>query len=95
MYRVTKLLRDGLKFVLSPDLVLSPDPVLGSRDSLVVRAPDSFVIERLRVRILVEAAGEFSSPESILCADSYSVSAPPTCYRTQVTLPKVQVAGYT
>ena len=28
-------------------------------------------IERLRVRIPAEAAGEFSSPESSLCADSY------------------------
>ena len=35
------------------------------------------MIERLRVRIPPEAAGEFSSPESILCADSYSVSVPP------------------
>ena len=33
--------------------------------------------ERLRVRILAEVAGEFSSPESTLCADSYLVSVPP------------------
>ena len=33
------------------------------------------VIERSRVRIPAGAAGEFSSPESALCADSYSVSA--------------------
>ena len=32
--------------------------------------------ETLRVRIPAEAAGEFSSPESTLCADSYSVSVP-------------------
>ena len=31
------------------------------------------MIERLRVRIPAGAAGEFSSPESTLCADSYSV----------------------
>ena len=37
------------------------------------------MIERLRVRILAEAAGEFSSPESALCAESYSVSVPPPC----------------
>ena len=37
-------------------------------------------IERLRVRILGGAAGEFSSPELILCADSYSVSVPPPSY---------------
>ena len=36
-----------------------------------------FVISRLRVRIPAGAAGEFSSPESTLCADSYSVSVPP------------------
>ena len=34
------------------------------------------MFERLRVRIPVGAAGEFSSPESTLCADSYSVSVP-------------------
>ena len=57
------------------------------------------VIERLQVRILSGAAGEFSSPGLTLCADSYSVSVPPPCYRrgtkkTSVILPKVQVAGY-
>ena len=36
------------------------------------------MIERLRVRIPAEAAGEFSSPELTLCADSYSVSIPPS-----------------
>ena len=40
------------------------------------------VIEKLRVRILAGAAGEFSSPELTLCADSYSVSVPPPCYRS-------------
>ena len=39
---------------------------LGSRDSWLVRA-----------RIPAGAAREFSSPESALCADSYSVSVPP------------------
>ena len=34
------------------------------------------MIERLRVQIPAEAAGEFSSPELILCTDSYSVSVP-------------------
>ena len=42
----------------------------------------------------------FSDPELSLCADSYSVSVPPPCYRsgtqkTPVILPKGQVAGYT
>ena len=40
------------------------------------------MIERLRVRIPARAAGEFSSPEPALCADSYSVSIPPPCYRS-------------
>ena len=31
----------------------------------------------MRVRIPAGAAGEFSSPELTLCADSYSVSVPP------------------
>ena len=34
------------------------------------------MIERLPVRVRAGAAGEFSSPESTLCADSYSVSIP-------------------
>ena len=37
-------------------------------------------IERLRVRIPAGAAEEFSSPESAMCADSYSVSAPSPSY---------------
>ena len=39
------------------------------------------VIERLRVPIPAGTSGEFSSPEFTLCADSYSVSVPPPCYR--------------
>ena len=35
------------------------------------------VIKRLRVRIPAEAKGKLPSPESTLCADSYSVSVPP------------------
>ena len=35
------------------------------------------MIERLRVRIPAEAAGELSSPEPTLWADSYSVSVLP------------------
>ena len=34
------------------------------------------MIESLRVRIPAGAAGEFSSPESTFCADSYLVSVP-------------------
>ena len=39
-------------------------------DGSVVRAPDSWT-ERSRVRIPAGAAGEFSSPGSTFCADSY------------------------
>ena len=58
------------------------------------------MIERLRVRIPAGAAREFSSSESTLCADSHSVFILPPSYRsgtqkTQVILPKAQVAGYT
>ena len=35
------------------------------------------MIERLQVRIPAGVVGEFSSPESTLCADSYLVSVPP------------------
>ena len=35
------------------------------------------MIERLRVRIMAEMAGKFSSPELTLCADSYLVPIPP------------------
>ena len=53
------------------------------------------MIERLRVRIPAGAAGEFSSPELTLCADSYSVSVPPPCYRsgTQKTPVVLQKGG--
>ena len=54
------------------------------------------MIERLRVRILAGAVGEFSAPESTLCADSHTVSIPPPCYRSgtlkvPIIPPKVQV----
>ena len=51
------------------------------RDSLLVRAPD-YLFKRLRVRNLAGAAGEFSFPGLTFCADSYSMSAPPPCYRS-------------
>ena len=44
--------------------------IVGSGDSSVVRAR-GLVIERSRVRIPAGAAGEFSSPGSTFCADSY------------------------
>ena len=51
------------------------------RDSFVGKSA-GLVIERLRVRIPAGEAGEFSSPELTLCADSYSVSFTPPCYRS-------------
>ena len=36
------------------------------------------MIERLEVQIPAEAAGQFSSPEVTLCADSFLVSIPPS-----------------
>ena len=35
-----------------------------------------------------EAAREFSPPELTLCADSYSVSVPPPCYRSGTKRPR-------
>ena len=55
--------------------------LIQGRDSLVVGKSAELVIERLRVRIPAGAAGEFSSLELTLCADSYPVSVPPPCYR--------------
>ena len=45
------------------------------------------MIERLPVRIPTGAAGEQSSPELTLCANPNSVSVPPTCYRSGLTMP--------
>ena len=55
------------------------------------------MIGRLRVRFPAGAAGEWSSLELTLYADSYSVSVSPPSYhsgmqKTPVILPKVQVA---
>ena len=46
------------------------------------------MIERLRVQIPAGAAGAFSSPESTLSADSFSVSVPPPCYRCGMKRPR-------
>ena len=47
----------------------------------------------MRVRIPAGAAGEFSSPESTLCADSYSVSAPSRCYRKDLDHCAISTGG--
>ena len=49
--------------------VISMRYVFQSRDGVLVEA--GLVIERLPVTISEGAAGEFSSPELTLCADSY------------------------
>ena len=54
--------------------MLEKDCVFGTSAGLVA--------ETLRVRIPAGAAGEFSSPELTLCADSYSVTVSPPCYRS-------------
>ena len=56
------------------------------------------MIERSRVRVPTEEAGEVSSPGSTFCA-FISVSVPPLCYLSSTEeipfiLPKTQVAGY-
>ena len=55
--------------------------------------------ERLQVQIPVGAVGEFSSPWSTFCADSYfgirsTPVLPQQHIKIPVILPKVQVAGY-
>ena len=56
--------------------------ICGAPTTLAVKGLMMMMIERLRVRIPAAAAGEFSSPESTLCANTYSVSVPPPCYRS-------------
>ena len=49
---------------------------------------DGLVIERYRVRIPVGAAGGFSSPGSIFCADSYfGISSTPVLLQQHVKDP--------
>ena len=49
------------------------------------------MIDRSQVRVPAEAAGEFSSPGSAFCADSYfGIRSAP---RVTALVPKVQVAG--
>ena len=57
------------------------------------------MIEKSRVQFPAGAAGEFSSPGSTFCADSYSgirstPVLPSNTLKISVILPKVQVAGY-
>ena len=52
----------------------------GNKPGWLVGKSARLVIERLRVWIPAGAAGEFSSPELTLCANSYSVSVPLPCY---------------
>ena len=54
------------------------------------------MIERLRVRILAGAAGEFSYPESALCADLFGVSFHPVLPQWHVKDPgySAKSAGY-
>ena len=54
----------------------------GGEPGLLVGQSAGLVVETLRVRIPAGAAGEFSSLESTLLADSYSVSVLAPCYRS-------------
>ena len=45
------------------------------------------MIEKLGVRILAEAAGEFSSPELTFCDDSYAMSLHPVLLHWHVKDP--------
>ena len=53
------------------------------------------MIERLRVQIPAELAGEFSSPESTLCADLFGVRSTPVLPQWHVRDPghSVKSAG--
>ena len=57
-----------------------PPLATGSRDSLFLRAPDSRS-KGCEFESWQKWRGECSSLWSTLCADSYSVSVPPQCYR--------------
>ena len=50
---------------------------LDAKNQLLVGLSTGLMIERLRVWILAGGAGESSSPELTLCADSYLVFVPP------------------
>ena len=68
-------------------------------NSSLVRAPDSILIDRSRVRVQAGAAGEFASLGSTFCADSYfgmhSTRVTAVARKILDILPKVKVAGYT
>ena len=51
------------------------------------------MIERLRVRIPAEAAGEFSSPESTLCVDSFGAHSIPVLPQWYVNDPGHSAKG--
>ena len=61
---------------------ISPVGIVPWKPGWLVDKSAGLVIERLRVRIPAGAAGELSSPEPTLCADSYSVSFSSPPYRS-------------
>ena len=73
MYLAPENIPSAVVLTLGNEVVLYCSYVYlgGSVDSSVDRAPDSCVIKEPRVRVLAGAAGEFSSPGSAVCADSY------------------------
>ena len=73
MYLAPQSIPSAIALTHSNEVVLYCSYVYlgGSVDSSVDRAPDSCVNKKSRVRVLAGAAGEFSSPGSAFCADSY------------------------
>ena len=64
--------------VLSVVYKNAPDPGVG----IAVGGASESWSKGSMVRIPAEAAEEFSYPELTFCADSYSVSVSPPCYRS-------------
>ena len=71
MFAAVHMKRDGIQFNVS---LFQPYSKAG-------------VLTHVCTSIHTGSAGEFSSPESTLCADSYLVSVPPPCYQWQVKDP--------
>ena len=72
---------EGYYFYDYKTIILYSTCYLRLKQGQLVGKSAGLVIDRLRVRVPAGAAGECSFQMSTLCADSYSVSVPPPCYR--------------
>ena len=94
-----RLYRSVVQWVCVALVIIAPVVgVLGGGDGSVVWSA-GLVIERLWVQVLVGVAGEFSSPGSTSCADSYfGIHSTPLLLQYHVKDPahsvKSAVAGY-